>query len=345
MMGGERCLSGFLVIIGLITNFQTSAQPADAFYKNQTLKLIVGTTPGATYDSYARILARYMPKYMANTPPIIVQNMVGAGGLVPTNWLYNVAPKDGTTFGTFARGFPIQPLLDPKGIQYDSLKFNWIGSTASETSLIWTWHDTPFKSFEDTTVKEMIVPATGPGADSIIFPYAMNSILGTKFKVVAGYAGGPELMLSVERGETQGVASTSYSNFTGTHHLWLEQKKIRFLAQLGIRKHSDLQDVPLALDFAKDESSRQVLALLFSRNLLAFPFAAPPAVPPDRVAYLRDAFRKVASDPDYLADLKQAKLESDPVYGEEMSKLIADLFASSPDILEKARQAVASAPN
>jgi hypothetical protein len=152
-------------------------------------------------------------------------------------------------------------------------------------------------------------------------------------------------MLSVERGETQGVASTSYSNFTGTHHLWLEQKKIQFLAQLGLRKHSALQDVPLALDFAKDESSRQVLALLFSRNLLAFPFAAPPAVPSDRVAYLRDAFRKVASDPDYLADLKQAKLESDPVYGEEMSKLIADLFASSPDILEKARQAVASAPN
>ena len=335
----------FCALALMAVSGQTKAQPAETFYKTQTLKLIVGTTPSATYDSYGRILARHMPKYMTGAPQVIVQNMVGAGGLVPTNWLYNVAPKDGTTFGTFARGFPIQPLLDPKGIQYDSLKFNWIGSTASEVSLVWTWHDTPFKTFEDTMAKEMIVPATGPGADSIIFPYAMNSILGTKFKVVPGYAGGPELMLSVERGETQGIASTSYSNFTGTHHLWMEQKKVRFLAQLAMKKHPALPDVPMALDYAKSDADRQVLKLLFSRNLLAFPFAAPPGVATDRIAYLREAFRKTTSDPVYLADLKQARLESDPTFGEDMTKLIAELFASPSDVIEKARDSLAGAQN
>jgi hypothetical protein len=173
----------------------------------------------------------------------------------------------------------------------------------------------------------------------------MNAILGTKFKVVPGYAGGPELMLSVERGETQGIASTSYSNFTGTHHLWLEQNKVRFLAQLAMKKHPALQNVPMALDYAKSEADRQVLSLLFSRNLLAFPFAAPPGVPADRVAYLRTAFRQTTQDPTYLADLKQARLESDPTFGEEMTKLIADLFASAPDVIEKARQSVAGAQN
>jgi tripartite-type tricarboxylate transporter receptor subunit TctC len=344
MKNGSR-LSAICALLILATGPQAHAQTAETFYKTQTLKLIVGTTPSATYDSYGRILARHMPKYMTGAPQVIVQNMVGAGGLVPTNWLYNVAPKDGTTFGTFARGFPIQPLLDSKGIQYDSLKFNWIGSTASEVSLVWTWHDTAFKTFEDTMAREMIVPATGPGADSIVFPYAMNAILGTKFKVVPGYAGGPELMLSVERGETQGIASTSYSNFTGTHHLWLEQNKVRFLAQLAMKKHPALQNVPMALDYAKSEADRQVLSLLFSRNLLAFPFAAPPGVQADRIAYLRTAFRQTTQDPAYLADLKQARLESDPTFGEEMAKIIADLFASAPDVIEKARQSVAGAQN
>jgi hypothetical protein len=152
-------------------------------------------------------------------------------------------------------------------------------------------------------------------------------------------------MLSVERGETQGIASTSYSNFTGTHHLWLEQTKVRFLAQLAMKKHHALQNVPMALDYAKSEADRQVLSLLFSRNLLAFPFAAPPGVPADRVAYLRTAFRQTTQDPTYLADLKQARLESDPTFGEEMTKLIADLFASAPDVIEKARQSVAGAQN
>src|SRR3954447_21656498 len=152
--------------------------------------------------------------------------MTGAGGLTAANYLFNVAPKDGTTIGVFARGLPMQPYLDPRGVQFDTGRFTWLGSPASEVSVVWCWHTAPFKTFADLRQQDMIIPATGPGADSFVFPFVMNAILGTRFKIVAGYPGSPELFMAVERGEAQGVASTSWNNFATTKQDWVRDRKV-----------------------------------------------------------------------------------------------------------------------
>ena len=190
-------------------------------YEFRQIRITVGTTAGATFDAYARLVGRHIGNHLPGHPAIIVENMSGAGGLTAANYLYNVAPKDGSTIGVFARGLPTLPLLDKTGVQYDPTKFNWLGSPASEVSLVWAWHTTPFKTFEDIQRQEMIIPATGPGADSTVFPYVLNTILGTKFKVIPGYPGGAELFKAVEQGEAEGIASTSWSNFATSKKAWI----------------------------------------------------------------------------------------------------------------------------
>ena len=323
----------------LFSGFATAATAEPAI---DQIRIIVGTSAGATYDAYARLLARHMSAYLPNHVPVTVQNMAGAGGLSAANFLYNVAPHDGSTIGIFARGLPMQPLLDPTGVKYDSARFNWLGSPASEVSLVWAWHTTPFRTFNDLLTREMIIPATGPGADSITFPYVLNAVLGTKFKVVSGYPGGPELLLAVDRGEAEGIASTSWNNFTTAKKEWVRDGKARFLLQLGLQKEPEVGDVPLVLDMAKNDLDRRVLELIFSRNTLAYPIAAPPGVPSDRLQILQKAIDMAMADPALLDEARQENLKIDYVDGPAMTGIIARLTNSSPEVLSRAREAIAS---
>lgn len=304
------------------------------------LRIVVGTSAGATYDAYARLIGRHISDYLTGHPTVVVENMAGAGGLTAANYLYNVAPQDGTTIGVFARGLPTLPLLDKAGVQFDPTKFNWLGSPTSEVSLVWAWYTTPFKTFEDTQQREMIIPATGPGADSIIFPYVMNAVLGTKFKVISGYPGAPELFLAVERGEADGVASTSWSNFASAKHDWVQQGKVRFLLQLGLKKDPEIGDVPLVLDKAKNDDDRKVLELIFSRNTLAYPVVAPPNVPAGRVTELQEALARTIADDSFRADAKNENLTLGFVSGEQMTTILQSIYSTSPAIIERARRAV-----
>ena len=249
-----------------------------------------------------RTFARHLGKHLSGNPTIIPQNMAGAGSLRAANFLYNVAPKDGTTIGMFARGLATQPLLDGKGIQYDARKFNWIGSFSSDVSVALSWHTRSFKTIDDARQREMTVAATGSGADSVIFPYILNGVLGTRFKVVTGYPGAVDFLLAVERGEADGTAGISWSNITAIKPDWIREKKINVMVQLGTKKHPDLGDAPLVMDFAKNASDKRVLELIFARQEMAYPIVAPPGVPADRVRMLRQAFDAVVRDPEYLAD-------------------------------------------
>ena len=331
---GRACL-GALALVAMLS----AAKAAESTELRQ-LRIIVGTTVGATYDAYARLIGRHIGNYLPGHPNVIVQNMAGAGGLAAANYLYNVAPQDGSTIGIFARGLPTLPLLDSAGVQFDPAKFNWLGSPASEVSLVWAWYTTSFKTFEDVQQREMIIPATGPGADSIVFPYVMNAILGTKFKVVPGYPGGPELLLAVERGEADGIASTSWDNFTSSKQDWVRDGKVRFLLQLGLKKEPAVGDVPLVLDKAKSDSDRQVLELVFSRNTLAYPIVAPPGVPHERIELLRAALQQTALDDSFQADAKNENLALDFVSGAQMTNILQGLYATSPEVIERARRAV-----
>jgi tripartite-type tricarboxylate transporter receptor subunit TctC len=311
----------------------------------QSINIVIGYPPGASYDIYARTFARHLGKHLPGNPTILPQNLAGAGSLRAANYLYNTAPKDGSTISMFARGLAMQPLLDEQGIQFDAQKFNWIGSLTSETSIVLSWHDKPFKTVDDVRSREMIVAASGTGADSVIFPYIMNGVIGTKFKLVTGYPGNADMLLAVERGEADGNAGTSWSGLASFKPEWVREKKINIILQLGQKKHPDLGNIPLVMDLAKNESDRGVLELIFSRQQMAYPLVAPPGVPVERVQLLRQAFEAVMKDPEYRADAQKQGLEVDPARGVEIEALVRKIFASPPEVILRARAAIKDGKN
>jgi tripartite-type tricarboxylate transporter receptor subunit TctC len=310
--------------------------PADA----QQVTMVVGYSAGASYDIYTRTFARHLGKHLPGKPNVVVQNMAGAGSLRSANFIYNQAPKDGSTIGMFARGLAMQPLLDMTGIQYEAPKFSWIGSVSSDVSLVLSWHTRPFKTIDDLRKSEMVVAGTGSGADSVIFPYILNGVLGTKMKIVTGYPGAADFLLAVERQEADGTAGVSWSGLNAAKPEWIAKKQINVIVQLGLKRHPGMDPAPLVMDFAKNDSDRGVLELIFARQDMAYPVVAPPGTPPERVAVLRKAFESVLKDPDFLSDAKKQHLESNYMRGEEIEKLIARIFASPKDVVARAVAAI-----
>ncbi len=323
-------------LLVLFVSAALAATPAAA----QTTTIVVGYPPGASYDIYMRTFARHLGKHLPGNPSVVAQNMAGAGSLRAANFLFNVAPKDGTTIGMFARGLAMQPLLDPTGVQYDARQFNWIGSLTSDVSLVLSWFNRPFKTLDDARQREMVVAGTGSGADSVIFPYILNGVLRTKFKVITGYPGATDFLLAVERGEADGTAGVSWSSISAGKADWITGKKINVLVQLGMKKHPDMGSAPLVMEYAKTDSDRGVLELIFSRQDMAYPIVAPPGVPAARVAELRRAFDAVLKDPDYLADARKQQLDTDPMRGENIAKLIQRIYESPPAVIARARTAL-----
>src|SRR5262245_48934358 len=311
----------------------------------QQTTMVVGFPPGATYDIYTRTFARHLGKHLPGKPNVIVQNMAGAGTLRSANFLYNQAPKDGTTIGMLARGLAMQPLLDMTGIQFEARKFNWIGSISSDVSLVLSWHTRPFKTIDDLRKNEMVVAGTGSGADSVIFPYILNGVLGTKMKIVTGYPGAADFLLAVERQEADGTAGVSWSGILASRPEWISDKRINVIVQLGLKRHPDMDPAPLVMDFAKNDSDRGVLELIFARQDMAYPIVAPPGTPPERVTQLRQAFEAVMHDGEFLADAKKQHLETAFMRGEQIEKLIERIYASRPEVIARAVSAIEAGKN
>jgi tripartite-type tricarboxylate transporter receptor subunit TctC len=327
-----------LVAALFATLIATSAQAQSVadFYKGKNVELYVGYSVGGAYDLYARLLSRHMSKHIPGNPTIIPKNMEGAGSLRLANWLYNVAPKDGSAFGIFGRGTGFDPLLGNKAAQFDATKFNWIGSANNEVSICVAWHTSGVTKFEDLLNKPLIVGGTSSSADTDQFPRIVNGVLGTKMKVVTGYPGGNEVGLAMERGEVQGRCGWSWSSVKSTHKKWIDEKQFTILVQLGLDKHPDLPDVPLIIDLAKTDEQRQILKLIFARQVMGRPFIAPPGVPQDRVDALRQAFMATMQDPEYVADAEKTQMELNPVSGDKVQALIKEEYSTPPEIAQKA---------
>jgi tripartite-type tricarboxylate transporter receptor subunit TctC len=306
------------------------------------VNVVIGYPPGAIYDVYGRLFARHLGKHLPGNPSVVVQNMPGAGSLRSANYLYGVAPKDGSTIGLFARGIAMQPLLDSQGIQFDAQKFNWLGSTSAEVSVVVASAAKPFKTIQDAQQREMVVSASGSGADSVIFPYILNGVIGTKFKVVTGYPGNADMLLAVERGEADGNAGTSWISLVSIKPDWVRDGKINVLLQMADKKHPDLPNVPLAADLAKNDSDRKVLDLILSRQNMAYPFVAPPDLPADKLTALRQAFDATMKDPEFLADAKRQNLEVDPVSGDEIAAVVRNAYATPADVVARTRAVLAA---
>lgn len=324
-----------VVSLVLLSPLSVHAQTPAEFYKGKTIELDIGVSVGGGYDLYARMLARHMGKYIPGNPSIVPKQMEGAGSMRLANFLANAAPKDGLTFGTINRGTAFDPLLGNKSAQFVAAKLNWIGSTNNEVSACVAWHTSGITSIEQVKIKELIVGATGPSADTYQFPKIANGVLGTKFKIVTGYPGGNDVDLAMERGEVSGRCGWSWTSLKATHQSWLNEKKMTVLFQMGLSKHADLPNTPLIIDFAKTDEERAILKLIFARQVMAWPFVAPPGVPNDRVAALREAFIATTQDKDFRADADKGNLEVTPVSGEDIQKLVQEIYGTPAAVAQK----------
>ena len=312
-----------------------AAQTPAEFYRGRTIEVGISSTVGGGYDAHARMLARVMSKYIPGNPAIVPRNIDGAGGLRLANLLYNTAPRDGTSVGTIYRATAFEPLFGNKAAQFDATRFTWIGSASSEVSLCVSWHTSGVANFDDMLAKELVVAHSGAGADAYQFSKIINGVLGTRMRLVGGYRGGNEMLLALERGEVGGRCGWSWSSVQATRRDWIANKQVNLLMQLALAKHPDLPAVPLVVDLAKTEEQRDILKLVFARQQIAYPFLAPPEVPRDRVEVLRTAFLKAMADPELLADARKARLEIMPVAGDDVQKLVADLYGTPAPVVRK----------
>jgi tripartite-type tricarboxylate transporter receptor subunit TctC len=312
-------------------------QSPAAFYKGKTIEIQVNVSVGGGYDLYARMVGRHLGRHIPGNPTIIVQNMPGGGGMRLANWLYNIAPKDGTVIGALARATAFEPLLGNKGAHYDGRRFTYIGSANDEVSVCVAWYTSGIKTFADAQQRQLVVGAGGTSDDTYQYPALLNNMFGAKFKMVTGYPGGNDINLAMERGETQGRCSIPWSTVKATRRNWIDEHKVSLLMQYSLSKHPDLPDVPLVMDLAKTDEQRTILKLIFGRQVMGRPFAAPPGVPKERGDALRKAFMETMADKDFLAEAEKAKFEITPVSGEKIDELVQDVYANTtPALAEKA---------
>jgi tripartite-type tricarboxylate transporter receptor subunit TctC len=267
--------------------------------------------------------------------------MPGAGSLKVVNYLYNVAPKDGTAFGTFGRGIAMEPLLQhSQGANFDALKFNWIGSATDEVSVCAFWRTTGIKTFAElkNSPKTLKVGATGSGSDTDVYAVLTQTVLKAPLKLITGFPGGSEVNLAMQRGEVDGRCGWSWSSMLSQSKALLDGKKVNVVIQLALEKHEDLPNVPLVMDLPASPEDKAALKLIVSRNAIARPFAAPPGVPAERVAALRAAFDTTMKDPEFLAETKRLQLEVRPVAGDAVQTLIKDVYASPPAVIKRAAE-------
>jgi tripartite-type tricarboxylate transporter receptor subunit TctC len=326
----------------------TAGLPARAdsvadFYKGKTITMYVGYTAGGGYDLYARTLAQFYGKYIPGHPTIIVSNMPGAGSLKLANWMYAVAPKDGTAMATIARGAPVQDLMGDKGVHFDAAKFNWIGSMNNEVSICATSWRAKAKTFDDMKKYETVVGGQGKTSDSEIFARFVKNLFGLKIKIVSGYPGTKQSILAMERGEVDGNCGWSWSSAQKQEPEWIKDHKLNIIMQMALKKHADLPNVPLITEFARNEDQKQQIELLMSRQTMGRPFFVPQDVPADRVAALRKSFMDTLKGDAFQAFIKKSDIEVDPVDGKELQDLVVRVRSTAPATVAEVRKNIGMA--
>jgi tripartite-type tricarboxylate transporter receptor subunit TctC len=334
-------LCGFLglALIGLASPPLAANEDVAAFYKGKTIRLVVGVGVGSGYDINARLLARYMAAHIPGQPTIVVQNQPGAGSLTMTNQLYASGPFDGTVIGASFNGMPTAPQLQPGAARFDPNKIIWLGSTNRETQVTYVWHTAPVQRFTDVANTETLMGAQAPGSTQYDFPMLVNAMFGYKFKVIKGYEATPKIHLAMERGEVHGTIA-NWSTLKAINLSWVTDKKIRMLVQWALKKSPELPEVPLIFDFARNEEDRQTLRFAVARLEYGRPFFLPPNTPPDRVQALRRAFDATMKDPAYRAEAERIKIEVDPLSGEQVAELVAQVSRTPPALVERVRKAI-----
>ena len=326
------------VLGGVFGRSPTQAQAVEDFYKGRSLRIVIGYGPGTGYDFYLRALAGHIGAHIPGKPTIVPEYMPGAASLTMANYLYNVAPRDGTVIGLPERNLIVEPLFGDSLAKFDALRFSWIGSLSRTTALCFTWHTSGIKTLDDAKTHKVLLGSTGPSSGTTIFPHLLNKLFGTKFEPLIGYPDSGAIGIAMQNGEVQGYCGFTLAATKSAHPDWLAKKEVDILAQLTLKPTPELPGVPLILDFAKDEATREALTLAFADQEIGFPVAAPPDIPADRLQALRKAFEETLVDPAFLADAKQMSLDLvDPVDANRVAEVIRLIYATTPDVVATLR--------
>lgn len=340
MMSDQTKASAFLVFV-TIAGFTIAgsglaqAQSAETFYKGKQIRFIGTSGAGGGYDAYSRLLARHLVGHVPGKPSMVFENMPGASGMRGTNWLYNVAPRDGLVMGGTYNTLLTVPLLGGAMAKYDPTKFEWIGSITTQYNSCMVWHTSPIRTIEDAMKQEVRVSTTGVTGNSALTPLMLNMLIDTKFKVISGYST-TEMRLAVERGEVDGICGFSYDTYSAANPDWLLNKRIRFILQSGSKRVKELPDVPLILDYVKNPTHQAALKILGVNEEVGRPHLFPPEVPSYLVTAMRRAFDATMKDAKFLAEAHKMHLDPDPMTGEAVQAAIKEAYQAPKDVVELA---------
>ena len=320
-----------------------AADSVEAFYKGKTMQLLIGFGAGGGYDLYGRAVSHYLGRYIPGNPSLVPQNMAGAGSVRAASYLYNAAPKDGSVIGTFSRGIVVDTLIGADKAPFDAQNFGWLGSVTNEASVCGFSRASGIRSFDDMLRMSTTVGASGAADDLAVYPNVLRSVFGAKLKLITGYPGTAEILLAIERGELGGMCGWSWSTLKSRSKKLYDSGEITVPLQLGLTRHEDI-NAPVVTSLTTDPTKEAILQLIFSRQTMARPFAAPPGIPVERLQALRTAFDAVMKDRDFLAEARQLDLEVGPVSGAEIDALVAKLAKTPTEIKKLAAEASVSAP-
>ena len=335
-----RATKGFATAcaVTLAAICSAQAQTAEPFFKGKTVSIYIGFGGGGSYDFYGHLLARHMGKHLPGNPNVVAQSMPGAGSFKLANWLTSVAPKDGTALGIVSQAVALEEALGSQGVQYKAAEFNWIGRATSVIEIMMTFErpgqPAKAKTVQEAMQREVLIGGTGPGSPSEGYPKLLNAGAGTKFRIIAGYPASAEVLLAMEKGEVD-AAFTSWGSLSSYHQDWLDAKRVNMLVQGTVKRSKELPDVTAVGELGDTAEDRTMLQLYASTAEIGRSFIAPPGMPADRVAALRAAFDATVKDPEFIAEVKRAKVEYDPLPGAELQALIGGVAKTPPSIIAR----------
>lgn len=312
-----------------------SGQSQKEFFSGKQVQLIIGAGAGGGGDQYGRFLARYIGQHIPGRPTIVVVNMPGAGGMRAANYLQNVAPRDGTELTIMATGVPLSQAFGDSSVKFDLSEFNWIGNMSQSPNVIITSNATQVKTMKDAEEKEVAIGSTSPLSTSSMTALIADSVLSTKFKVVNGYNSGAAIDLAMEHGEVGGRAGVTWAELKAERPYWIAGNSINILAQMGLKRISELNKVPLLTEFATNSEGHAMLAFVSNLSVVARAVAIGPGVPEDRVAVLRHAFDETMHDPAVLAEAEKEHLDITPLSGEETSEVIGGIVHAKGSVIAR----------
>jgi tripartite-type tricarboxylate transporter receptor subunit TctC len=335
-----------ILLAGLVTllSMAICACPASAdavadFYKGKVVTIVIGYAAGG-FDLYARLLGRFLGNHIPGRPTIIAQNKPGAGSRAAANWLYNVAPRDGTVIATLSQTTPTDQALGQADIQFDARRFGWIGNMVVVNNILFVNASTGVTSLADATTKPLAIGATGASSPSILYPQVSNNLLGTRFRIVSGYPGSADVDLAMERNEVDGHGSISWASLKTERPDWVSRRVINILFQVGPRREADLPDVPLWSELARNDEQRRVLEMLSGFIAVGRPFLTAPGVPAERLKALRQAFDETMQDPRFMEAAQMAHMVINPLSGAELQQTVERIVDQPPAMIATIRQAI-----